>query len=262
VVGKIAASHKGGCWREWSSVSRAARIASHVAHGRHGQRCPLQAMSSSFKKTESIPSSIHSLCEAAIFPTTSPSSSGSLTLRSLDQCLHPRQDGTYATAFKEQGSFYCSSTQVPIDRITPLLSLASFKKTHSHFEAVVNPHTCHRGERTLDNEIRATTPRGSSFSSGNSIDSNSDLQYRRLIFQQHSVRPYKFPAKRRSGGATQKMRHISIFQVDKISTTLQLEEYIVKSQDGALLEEYQESMSLLISKTSRHRQGIPSYACK
>jgi len=53
-------------------------------------------------------------------------------------------------------------------------------------------------------------------------------------------------------GRLGKIQHISIFQVGKISTTLQLEEHIIKSQDDALLEEDQEIMSLLISKTSRH----------
>ena len=131
------------------ATAHAEQALSHAIHVRITHM--LDELSSAVE-TESIPSSIHSLCEAAIFPTTSPSSSGSLTLRSLDQCYLPDKSGTYATAFKDKVPLL-QLNSVPIDRITPLLSLASFKRRIRTLEAVVIRIPVIEGERTLDNEI-------------------------------------------------------------------------------------------------------------
>jgi len=65
-----------------------------------------------------------------------------------------------------------------------------------------------------------------------------------------------------------KLRLISIFQVDTISTTLELDGNTVECHDDALLEEDEERMSLLISRSCGHPmmnkslcKELASYLC-
>jgi len=102
----------------------------------------------------SCPSNIDSLCEAAIFPVHSPDPADSLKLRSLDKLYLPDKSGKYAKAFEGKVCLLQLSS-IEVNRIHPLLSLASFKSHVRTLETAVNRASVIGGQQILDAEATA-----------------------------------------------------------------------------------------------------------
>jgi hypothetical protein len=106
---------------------------------------------SSAVEAESFPPSLNSLCDSTIFPVNCPGAASGLALRSLDRCYLSDKNGTYATAFKDKVPLL-QLKSLPIDRISPLLNLDSFKIHVRNLETVVTHTSVIEGRRILDDE--------------------------------------------------------------------------------------------------------------